>query len=191
MNAASTPSSAKEKASSSTQDNIISEAALDKNTVPLNAHGGVLVDQKELQEAFKMLDIEKSGNITTSNLKKRLGIFFPELTTKEYRFMMNNKKEMSFEDFEALLENNDITNFDPVEEAFKLYDVNGDGFIDKFRLRDIFQSYGFDDMTKDDMDILSKAADVDGDGKITLSDFRKMLESVDSVLDNHAIQKSA
>ena len=90
-----------------------------------------------------------------------------------------------------MLDDNDISNFDPVEEAFKLYDIGNDGFIDKTRLRDIFQAYGFDGMTKEDVDILAKAADVDGDGKITLSDFRKMMGSIDDILNNHAIQHNA
>ena len=146
---------------------------------------------QELADAFSMLDVENSGVITVSNLKKRLGVFFPDLSAKEYRFMMNNKKELSLDDLHELLDRNDIANFDPVEEAFKLYDADNLGYIDKARLRDVFVSYGFDDMTTADLDILVKAADVDGDGKITLDDFRKMLGGVDAVLEQHAVQKSA
>lgn len=146
---------------------------------------------QELADAFSMLDVENSGVITVSNLKKRLGVFFPDLSAKEYRFMMNNKKELSLDDLHELLDRNDIANFDPLEEAFKLYDADNLGYIDKARLRDVFVSYGFDDMTTADLDILVKAADVDGDGKITLDDFRKMLGGVDAVLEQHAVQKSA
>ncbi len=160
------------------------------NAVQTNVHGGVLVNKMDLRDAFKMLDVDNTGTITQNNLKKRLGIFFPNLTPKEYRFMLNNKKDMTLEDLEALLEDNELSAFDPIEEAFKLYDVNGDGFIDKYRLRDIFAAYGMEDMTREDVDILGKAADVDGDGKISLSDFRLMLEGVDKVLDSHAVQKS-
>jgi len=49
--------------------------------------------------------------------------------------MMNNKKELSLEDLHELLDRNDIANFDPVEEAFKLYDPDSAGFIDKVRAR--------------------------------------------------------
>jgi len=149
------------------------------------------VGHQELADAFSMLDVENSGVITVSNLKKRLGVFFPDLSAKEYRFMMNNKKELSLDDLHELLDRNDIANFDPLEEAFKLYDTDNLGYIDKARLRDVFVSYGFDDMTTADLEILVKAADVDGDGKITLDDFRKMLGGVDAVLEQHAVQKSA
>jgi calmodulin len=155
-----------------------------------DASKGVPVNKIDLRDAFKMLDVENSGTITQSNIKKRLGIFFPNLTPKEYRFMLNNKKEMTLEDLESLLTDNDLSGFDPVEEAFKLYDVNGDGFIDKYRLRDVFAASGLEDMTREDVDILGRAADVDGDGKITLQDFRLMLESADKVLDSHSVQKT-
>ena len=175
-------------------DNGSSNPATDSlagHEIPLNEHGGVLISKEEMAAAFGMLDTDNSGTITVSNLKKRLGVFFPDLSAKEYRFMMNNKKELSLEDLHEMLDDNDISNFDPVEEAFKLYDIGNDGFIDKTRLRDIFQAYGFDGMTKEDVDILAKAADVDGDGKITLSDFRKMMGSIDDILNNHAIQHNA
>jgi Ca2+-binding EF-hand superfamily protein len=80
----------------------------------------VFVGHQELADAFSMLDVENSGVITVSNLKKRLGVFFPDLSAKEYRFMMNNKKELSLDDLHELLDRNDIANFDPLEEAFKL-----------------------------------------------------------------------
>jgi len=104
--------------------------------------------------------------------------------------MMNNKKELSLEDLHELLDRNDIANFDPVEEAFKLYDTENVGCIDKARLRDVFIAYGFDDMTSADLDILAKAADVDGDGRITLGDFRQMLGGPDAVLQTHAVQRN-
>ena len=88
-----------------------------------------------------------------------------------------------------MIDGNDITNFDPVEEAFKLYDVENVGFISKDRLRDIFEAYGFDEMSNEDINTLVKAADIDGDGKVTLRDFRHMMGSIGEVLSKHAIQK--
>jgi len=40
------------------------------------------VGQRELADAFSLLDMEKSGYISVSNLKKRLGVFFPDLYVK-------------------------------------------------------------------------------------------------------------
>lgn len=74
-----------------------------------------------------------------------------------------------------LLENNNITNFDPVKEAFKVYDPHDTGFVDNDVLRGIMSRMGYGELTKDDMDVLVKTADADGDGKISLEDFRNML----------------
>ena len=161
------------------------------NGIPKNEFGGVLVDDKEIQAAFDILDIDKNGFISLNNLKKRLGVFFPDMTAKEYRFLMNNQKEMTFEDLHDLLASNTITNFDPVAEAFKLYDPDDHGYIKPHVLQDIFKVYGFGDVPKDDLEILGKAADVNGDGKITLEDFRKMLEGEGAVLEEHVIQDHA
>ena len=161
------------------------------NGIPKNEFGGVLVTDKEIQAAFDVLDMDKNGFISLNNLKKRLGVFFPDMTAKEYRFLMNNQKEMTFDDLHELLASNTITNFDPVAEAFKLYDPEDHGYINPKVLQEIFKVYGFGDVSTEDVEILGKAADVNGDGKITLEDFRKMLEGEGAVLADHAIQDHA
>jgi hypothetical protein len=45
-----------------------------------NPHGGVYVADSEIQAAFDVLDADKNGFITLNNLKKRLGVFFPDMT---------------------------------------------------------------------------------------------------------------
>jgi Ca2+-binding EF-hand superfamily protein len=148
---------------------------VDTSHVPKNAKGGVLVTAEELRAAYEMLDTEKTGFVTQSTLRKRLGFFFPEMTPREYRFLMNNHKEITYTDLEELLMENEISNFDPVAEAFKLYDPENEGSIPGKRLRDIFESYGFGEMSHKEFDILLKTADINGDGKITLADFRALL----------------
>jgi Ca2+-binding EF-hand superfamily protein len=53
--------------------------------VKKNAKGGVLITPEEIQMAFQLLDIEKSGQISLQNMKKRLGVLFPEMSIKDYR----------------------------------------------------------------------------------------------------------
>lgn len=79
--------------------------------------------QEEIKSAFAFLDVDKSGQVTLANLKKRLGVFFPDLTPKEYKFLMNNRKELTIEDLNELLVENEISDadFDPVAEAFKVF----------------------------------------------------------------------
>lgn len=80
------------------------------------------LSQEEIKSAFAFLDVDKSGQVSLANLKKRLGVFFPDMTPKEYKFLMNNRKELTIEDLNELLIENEISDadFDPVAEAFKV-----------------------------------------------------------------------
>ena len=93
---------------------------VDVSKIRLNAKGGVLVTDNEISSAFNFLDMDKSGKITIANLKKRLSVFFPDMTAKDYRFLMNGKRELCQDDLVELLMDNEIVNFDPVAEAFKV-----------------------------------------------------------------------
>mmetsp|Transcript_1786 Transcript_1786/g.2423 ORF Transcript_1786/g.2423 Transcript_1786/m.2423 type:complete len:222 (-) Transcript_1786:272-937(-) len=141
-----------------------------------NSKGGVLVTESELKAAFDFFDIDSEGKITLQNLRKRLGVFYKNMPTKEYKFLMNNKSEMNLDDLRDLLIDNEVTDFDPVAEAFKAYDPNSTGSIDPEMLRHIFQGLGFGEITDEDLEILIETADVNKDGRITLEDFRDMID---------------
>jgi hypothetical protein len=51
------------------------------------------------------------------------------------------------------------------------------GFIDLEVFREILANLGFGDITEQDVQTLVEAADADGDGRVSLADFRKMLPS--------------
>lgn len=146
----------------------------DFSKVKKNSKGGVLITAEEIQAAFNLLDSEKTGNVSLATLKKRLGVFFPDLTAKDYRFLMNNKKDLSIEDIEELLLDNDVSNFDPVFEAFRAFDPECSGVMDMNKLCEVFRAYGFGELTIEEIDILKRAADADGDGVIGLDDFRRI-----------------
>jgi hypothetical protein len=80
------------------------------------------ISDEEIRSAFSFLDIDKTGQVTLANLKKRLGVFFPDMTPKEYKFLMNNRKELTVEDLNEILADNEISDpsFDPIAEAFKV-----------------------------------------------------------------------
>jgi hypothetical protein len=96
------------------------EPSAPESRVRKNHRGGILITPEEIKLAFDFLDCDKSGKVSLANLKKRLAVFFPEMSAKEYRFMMNNKREMTLQDFNDMLLDNEVTNFDPVSEAFKV-----------------------------------------------------------------------
>jgi len=142
--------------------------------IPRNAKGGVAVNPAEVHQAFQFFDVDNKGYITLQDLKKRLGVFYQNLSLREYKFLMNNQQELSESDLLGLLANNELTNYDPVAEAFKIYDPNETGYIDVDVFREILSNLGFGDITDQDIQTLIDTADVDGDGRVSLNDFRRM-----------------
>jgi len=124
--------------------------------VKKNARGGVHITQDEIKLAFDFLDTDKTGKLSLANLKKRLGVFFPNMTAKEYRFLMNNRREMTVQDLKDLLIDNEVTNFDPIAEAFKAYDPAGEGCISAAKLREVFENFGFGEITDHEIEIITR-----------------------------------
>ena len=84
-----------------------------------NARGGVYVDPNEVKQAFEFFDVDSMhaptvfvyiyicvcvraildvlfhvtgrGVINMKDLERRLKVFYPNLSTREYKFLMNNK----------------------------------------------------------------------------------------------------
>lgn len=135
---------------------------------------GIKITREEVDQAFAFFDVSGSGVLRPRDLKQRLNAFYPHMTNKEYRFLIS-EPHFTADTLWSLLENNTITNFDPVREAFRVYDPNNTGFVDHEVLKQIMSRMGYGEMSKDDMDVLIKTADVDSDGKISLEDFRNML----------------
>jgi Ca2+-binding EF-hand superfamily protein len=62
---------------------------------------------------------------------------------KEVRYLLNNQNEITFEELYELLKDNQLKNFDPVKDAFKVYDPNDSGFVDMAVVHEFFDSLGF------------------------------------------------
>ena len=92
---------------------------------------------------------------------------------------MGSRREITLEDMHEFLTDNEYTDpdFDPVAEAFKAYDTKQNGSINKERLREIFATYqmGEAELLDEELDAILKLADVDGDGVVSMSDFRNMV----------------
>jgi len=57
-----------------------------------------------------------------------------------------------------------------IKEAFKVFDKNGDGFIEASELRQVMQSLG-EKLTEEEVEDMIKEADVDGDGRVNYQEF--------------------
>jgi Ca2+-binding EF-hand superfamily protein len=160
----SSSSSSKSRATNSgpspTQLNEIQVGNVATGNVQRNERGGINVTFDEINRAFQFFDTDNSGKVNINTLRKRLINLFPEITTKELRFLMNNKRELVAEDIFDLLKDNEITNFDPVAEAFKIYDPSQSGYASKEALQDIFRSFGFGELNNEEMAMVMKVISI-------------------------------
>mmetsp|Transcript_82859 Transcript_82859/g.173490 ORF Transcript_82859/g.173490 Transcript_82859/m.173490 type:complete len:172 (-) Transcript_82859:96-611(-) len=143
--------------------------------LPRNDKGGLLITQEELKVAWDFFDTNGKNKLTSSDVKKRLQTFYKDISTREVKFLLNNQPEITFEELYALLKDNQLTNFDPVKEAFKVYDPHNTGFVDMDMIRTFFKDLGYGDISDEDAKIILETADSDKDGRIGLDDFRKMV----------------
>ena len=61
-----------------------------------------------------------------------------------------------------------------IKEAFKMFDRDGDGYIDMKELRMVITRIG-QPLTEEDADELLQDADLDGNGKLDYNEFARMI----------------
>ena len=83
---------------------------------------------------------------------------------------------MTATELHELLSNTMIEEFDPVQEAFNLLDVDETGFLTVDTFRNIFEKLQLGTIEPNEEKIFNEVADKDQDGKISIEDFRKILE---------------
>lgn len=178
-----------------------------------NAKGGILIEKKDIKKLFQFLDVNNSKYLTESDLRVRLPVFYKSLAPREYKFLMNNRSQITLDDLYDMLQQNELsissqtsnTNangdpnstanqpqqqphvFDPVYESFRIFDPSNTGFVDPLVLKNIFGNLGYKNITDNDITVLIEAFDTDNDGKINFDDFKRMSKTASEIhvqLDN-------
>ena len=96
---------------------------------------------------------------------------------KEIKLLLGDSGPFTKETLKSLLSNNDLGAYDPIKEAFKVYDPHGTGFVDTDTMRHVFESLGYGQISDEDLAVLIETADRDRDGRISLEDFRHVRNS--------------
>ncbi|KAL3874529.1 hypothetical protein ACJMK2_037534 [Sinanodonta woodiana] len=133
-------------------------------------------------EAFKLLDTEENGTITTKELGTAMRTLGQNPTEAELRDMIRdlNKDGDGTIDFPAFLSMMDIlrntTTFmeEGIKEAFKVLDKDGDGFLNTTELRSVMIDIG-EKLTDVEVDQMIQEADADKDGQINYEEFVAVL----------------
>ena len=154
--------------------------------------GGRMVrgDQKitlrEIEDFMKEISSYKTAKVTKKDLREYLSAFPQKgmagkdasdvkVSKRDVNFLLNGKQDMEATELHNLLANTQIEEFDAVEEAFNLLDVDRQGYLSVDCFKTIFEKLKLGTIEPNEEKIFREVADFDDDGKISLEDFRKIL----------------
>ncbi|XP_051522556.1 calcium-binding protein 5-like [Myxocyprinus asiaticus] len=143
---------------------------------------------EELREAFNEFDKDKDGLISCKdlgNLMRTMGYMPTEMELIELgqNINMNLGGRVDFEDFVELMapkllaETAGMIGVKELRDAFKEFDMDGDGSITTEELRCAMNKLLGEHMNHREIDAVVKEADNNGDGTVDFEEFVKMLSS--------------
>ncbi|KAI0242017.1 putative calmodulin-like protein 6, partial [Lamellibrachia satsuma] len=126
----------------------------------------------EYRAAFRSIDIDGSGTISVHELGTAMRNLGERLTDDDIRAMIREADEdysgnIDFDEFVTMMASKPRPKSEEelVAEAFRRFDVDGDGVLTVDELRQGMISLG-EDMTDEEIEDMMRAADVNGDGVI-------------------------
>ncbi|XP_071756009.1 calcium-binding protein 5b [Centroberyx gerrardi] len=141
---------------------------------------------EELREAFVEFDKDKDGFISCKdlgNLMRTMG-YMPtemELIELSQNINMNLGGRVDFEDFVELMtpkllaETAGMIGLKELKDAFKEFDMDGDGSITSDELRHAMMKLLGEQTNKSEIDAVVREADNNGDGTVDFEEFVRMM----------------
>merc|ERR1712037_177418 len=134
-------------------------------------------------EVFTFFDQDNNGYIELDELFNVFGnlgveVMREELKEKIDEIDIERNGKVSFSEFVALMRETitDIHDEKRLQEAFTIFDSDGNGEIDIAELGTMMRRLG-QELETDQIKEMIKAADLDRDGKISWDEFRKFMQS--------------
>ncbi|CAN7985680.1 unnamed protein product [Ixodes hexagonus] len=137
-----------------------------------------------LRKAFDMFDRDKKGYVHTnmvSAILRTLGQTFEDKDLKDLisEIDQDGSGELEFDEFVALaarflVEEDTEAMQEELREAFRLYDKEGNGYINVSDLREILRALD-DALTEDELDEMIAEIDTDGSGTVDFDEFMEMM----------------
>ncbi|KAK3742526.1 hypothetical protein RRG08_060028 [Elysia crispata] len=144
----------------------------------------------ELKQAFDMFDENNDGKISCEELSGVLRTLGHDHSQAEIADMIkhadvNENGYVEYDEFLLLMKRWSLHGSEPSEaavdeeedktkETFKVFDMDGNGFIDQHELRYIMKRLG-ENLGEDDVREMFRLADLNGDGLIDYEEFQKLL----------------
>ncbi|KAI9503594.1 calmodulin-like 3 [Coemansia spiralis] len=134
------------------------------------------------REAFSLFDQDNDGYISAQELGAVMRSLNKFPTERELEDMIaeidrDNNNKIDFAEFVTLMarhEKDDTNKEAEILEAFRVFDIDGNGKIDADELRRIMTSIG-EKLTEEEVEEMIREADVDGDNAINYEEFAKMI----------------
>ncbi|CAG9761591.1 unnamed protein product [Ceutorhynchus assimilis] len=136
---------------------------------------------EEIREVFKLFDLDNDGTISS----KELGVVMKALgqnpTEAELLDIVTEVDKdanglIDFEEFVDVMKGimTECDNEDDIKGAFRVFDKEGKGFITAEDLKETITSLG-EKFGEEEYDEMISAADLDGDGQVTINDFLELM----------------
>ncbi|XP_062499933.1 neo-calmodulin-like [Corticium candelabrum] len=139
--------------------------------------------EASMRQVFMLFDKDESGTISTDELKSVFKSLGQNPNMAELQAMISEvdsdgNGEIDFHEFSAMMakymKSSDDDYIEQVKEAFKIMDMDQNGFIEPQELKEVMTRFG-QRLSDVDVEDMIREADMDGDGRVNFDEFEVLM----------------